>query len=45
MFGERELRCQLRRQDDHPLAESDELLGVLASSSSADRSRASCASG
>lgn len=30
LIGERELRYQLRRKDDHPLAEADELLDVLA---------------
>ena len=29
-IGERELRYQLERKDDHPLADSDELLDVLA---------------
>ena len=29
-IGERELRYQLQRKDEHPLAESDELLDVLA---------------
>jgi hypothetical protein len=30
LIGERELRYQLERKDAHPLAEEDELLGVLA---------------
>jgi hypothetical protein len=30
MVGEGELRYQLRRKDDHPLAQEDELLDVLA---------------
>jgi hypothetical protein len=29
-IGERELRRQLERKDNHPLAQEDELLGVLA---------------
>ena len=29
-IGERELRYQLDRKDDHPLAQADELLDVLA---------------
>jgi hypothetical protein len=30
LIGERELRYQLQRKDDHPLAQADELLDVLA---------------
>jgi hypothetical protein len=30
LIGERELRYQLDRKDDHPLARADELLDVLA---------------
>jgi hypothetical protein len=30
LIGERELRYQLERKDNHPLARSDELLDVLA---------------
>ena len=30
LIGERELRYQLERKDDHPLAQADELLDVLA---------------
>jgi hypothetical protein len=30
LIGERELRYQLDRKDDHPLAQADELLDVLA---------------
>jgi hypothetical protein len=42
-IGEAELRYQLDRKDDHPLARSEELLDVLAELSSTAWWRPSCA--